>query len=158
MIYIHSSAIVYHGNLKSSNCVVTSRWLLQVADFGLHDLRHCAENESIGEHQHFRNLFWKAPELLRNPNVYGSQKSDVYAFAIILYEIIGRKGPFGLTGFEPKEIIDLVKQEPDENELPFRPDLDSIVDVGTCPDYVVSCIQDCWSEIPDARPDFSVIR
>lgn len=56
MIYIHNSAIGFHGNLKSSNCVVTSRWMLQVTDFGLHDLRHCAENESIGEHQHYRSL------------------------------------------------------------------------------------------------------
>lgn len=57
MIYIHSSALVFHGNLKSSNCVVTSRWMLQVTDFGLHDLRHCAESESIGEHQHYRSEY-----------------------------------------------------------------------------------------------------
>lgn len=55
MIYIHDSALNFHGNLKSSNCVVTSRWMLQVSDFGLHDLRHCAESESIGEHQYYRS-------------------------------------------------------------------------------------------------------
>lgn len=55
MIYIHDSALYFHGNLKSSNCVVTSRWMLQVTDFGLNDLRHCAENESIGEHQYYRS-------------------------------------------------------------------------------------------------------
>lgn len=40
---------------------------------------------------------WKAPELLRNTNhpARGTQKGDVYSFAIVLYEIIGRKGPWG---------------------------------------------------------------
>jgi len=55
MIFIHNSPLGCHGNLKSSNCVVTSRWVLQVTDFGLHDLRQCAENDSIGEHQYFRS-------------------------------------------------------------------------------------------------------
>jgi serine/threonine protein kinase len=55
----------------------------------------------------FADLLWKAPELLREPNIspYGSQKADVYAFAIILYEIIGRKGPFGATKHEPKGML-----------------------------------------------------
>ena len=57
MSYIHeSSLLVCHGNLKSSNCVVTSRWVLQVSDFGLHNMRHCAESDSIGEHQYYRSM------------------------------------------------------------------------------------------------------
>lgn len=158
MIYIHNSALIFHGNLKSSNCVVTSRWMLQVTDFGLHDLRHCAENESIGEHQHYRSQFWKAPELLRNPTIYGSQKGDIYAFAIILYEIISRKGPFGQTGYEPKEIIEMVKRIPLDTEEPFRPDLECITEMDNCPDYVLNCIEDCWNENPDLRPDFATVR
>lgn len=54
----------------------------------------------------FVGLLWKSPELLRqldDPNgfVGGTQKGDVYAFGIILYEIIARRGPFGLAT-EPK--------------------------------------------------------
>lgn len=56
MLFIHdSSMLVCHGNLKSSNCVVNSRWVLQVSDFGLHDMRHSAESGSIGEHQYYRS-------------------------------------------------------------------------------------------------------
>lgn len=122
MLYIHASGLQCHGNLKSSNCVVTSRWVLQVTDFGLAEMRMCAEIENAGEHQLYRSKcsttttqrhsqailiagkFWKAPEILRHPMSYirGTQKGDVYAFAIILYEIIGRRGPFGTTDFEPR--------------------------------------------------------
>ncbi|XP_074026495.1 receptor-type guanylate cyclase Gyc76C isoform X3 [Leptinotarsa decemlineata] len=160
MLYLHNSILGCHGNLKSSNCVVTSRWVLQVTDFGLAEIRHCAENDSIGEHQYYRNLFWKAPEILRNPGDYikGTQKGDVYSFAIILFEILGRRGPFGFAGYEPKEIIELIKKEPFDEE-PFRPDLEILNDSELgCDEYILQCIKDCWSENPDNRPDFSVIR
>lgn len=104
---------------------------------------------------------WKAPELLRNCGVYGSQKADVYAFALILYEIISRQGPFGYSEREakdrkePKEIIELVKQVPEDGKQPFRPDLDYI---AQSPEYVIDCIKDCWDEMPEKRPDFTTIR
>ena len=44
MAFIHSSEIKVHGNLKSSNCVVDSRFVLKVTDFGLHSLRDRGEN------------------------------------------------------------------------------------------------------------------
>jgi serine/threonine protein kinase len=39
MIYLHETDIVYHGNLKPSNCLVDSRWVLQIADFGLRNFK-----------------------------------------------------------------------------------------------------------------------
>lgn len=112
--YLHNSELKCHGNLKSSNCLVTSRWVLKITDFGLHNFRMKASAAPIHEnmrHAHYRNQLWKAPELLRNPTMLGNQKTDVYAFAIILHEIIGKHGPFGIdaTSFKPEDVVDSIK-------------------------------------------------
>lgn len=39
MAFLHASEMHVHGNLKSSNCVVDSRFVLKITDFGLHSLR-----------------------------------------------------------------------------------------------------------------------
>jgi len=39
MQHIHNSQIGSHGNLKSSNCVVDSRFICKITDFGLATLR-----------------------------------------------------------------------------------------------------------------------
>jgi serine/threonine protein kinase len=44
MSYLHSSDVRSHGSLKSSNCVVDSRFVLKITDFGLHIVRGCAED------------------------------------------------------------------------------------------------------------------
>lgn len=39
LIYLHDSDIVSHGNLRSTNCLVDSRWVCQISDFGLNEFR-----------------------------------------------------------------------------------------------------------------------
>ncbi|XKL59223.1 hypothetical protein PGB90_000239 [Kerria lacca] len=100
MCYLHGSEIKSHGGLKSSNCVVDSRFVLKITDFGLRNLRNDSENSSNGtdSYAYWRRLLWTAPELLRitNPPPEGTQKGDVYSFAIIVHEIVTRQGPFFL--------------------------------------------------------------
>ena len=41
MTYLHkNSSIGVHGNLKSSNCLVTSRWVVKLSGFGLPNIRN----------------------------------------------------------------------------------------------------------------------
>ena len=63
MAYIHSSSLVSHGRMKSSNCVVDSRWVLKITDYGPSALLHVQFNSRESEEQekfkgmHLRNPF-----------------------------------------------------------------------------------------------------
>lgn len=57
MHYLHNSPIKTHGALKSSNCLVDSRLVVKVADFGLHFLRVHAKDDSRDELTH---SFWES--------------------------------------------------------------------------------------------------
>lgn len=60
MHYLHSTDIRSHGNLKSSNCVVDSRFVLKIADFGLHSLRKSnndEDSEYSDSYAHWRSKF-----------------------------------------------------------------------------------------------------
>ena len=48
-------------------------------------------------------MLWTSPELLRDNSAHrnGTQKGDVYSFAIVLQEIIYRCGPYEATGQLP---------------------------------------------------------
>ncbi|KFM57327.1 Atrial natriuretic peptide receptor 1, partial [Stegodyphus mimosarum] len=154
MAYLQSSEIRSHGNLKSTNCVVDSRFVLKVTDFGLHCLRIYDENENEDSYAHWRRKLWTAPELLRMQNrpLDGTQKGDVYSFAIIAHEIVVRRSVF-YTGAElsPKEIVENVCYG---LKPPFRPRLDS----DTCDEGMIQVIKRCWSEDPGERPDFQTLK
>ena len=60
MHYLHGSEIRSHGNLKSSNCVVDSRFVLKVTDFGLHSLRGSTEEmDEDNSYAYWRRKFFK---------------------------------------------------------------------------------------------------
>jgi len=50
----------------------------------------------VGEFGFYRDQLWTAPELLRMRNrpINGTQKADVYSFAIVLQEIMFRAEPY----------------------------------------------------------------
>ncbi|CAH0701440.1 unnamed protein product [Spodoptera exigua] len=153
LMYLHDSALISHGNLTSSNCLVDSRWVLQIADYGLHNLKYgCSDAEDALRME--RRMLWRAPELLRdpNPNPRGSQKGDVYSFGIILYEILGRNGPWGDTNLTNAEIIGRVRH-PIGGVL-FRPPLGGLV----ARPAVLAVLNACWSERPERRPDLRLVR
>lgn len=57
MQYLHSTQIGYHGNLKSSNCLIDRWWTLKISDFGLLKLRNTANLFSKGKEE--EEVEWK---------------------------------------------------------------------------------------------------
>ncbi|KAF7651233.1 hypothetical protein LDENG_00113790, partial [Lucifuga dentata] len=153
MNYLHNSYFGCHGNLKSSNCVVDSRFVLKITDYGLASFRSSCENDD--SHALYAKKLWTAPELLiydRHPP-QGTQKGDVYSFGIILQEIALRNGPFYVEGMDlsPKEIVQKVRN----GQKPyFRPTTDN-----KCHSEELTILMEgCWAEDPAERPDFGHIK
>ncbi|XP_029677827.1 guanylate cyclase 32E-like [Formica exsecta] len=159
MIYLHESVIKYHGSLSTSNCLVDSRWVVKLADFGLHEFKRDAEYDPSDVIKKYHGLLYKAPELLRStrylekPTIRDFQRGDVYSFGIILYEIQGRHGPFGITELSAAEILKKIIAR--DLGTPFRPPLDQLENTF---DFVRDCLLECWAENPELRLDFKMIR
>ncbi|XP_036949725.1 atrial natriuretic peptide receptor 1 isoform X2 [Acanthopagrus latus] len=153
MLFLHNSVIVSHGNLKSSNCVVDSRFVLKITDYGLQSLRTSSSPEDT--HAYYARKLWTAPELLRTecPPLCGTQKGDVYSFGIILQELALLRGVFYLDThtLTPKDTLQMVLQG---GAPPLRPTLcyhSHSEELGVL-------MQRCWSEEPSERPDFNTIK
>ncbi|XP_065215329.1 guanylate cyclase 32E [Planococcus citri] len=170
ILYLHESPVHCHGNLKPSNCLVDSRWVLKLTDFGFHEFKKESEDypHHFSQHDTYQlindnvsckceGLLYRAPELLRDSNSYitGTQKGDVYSFGIILYEINGRQGPFGSsTCLTLSEMLQKIV-DPSDSTTPFRPPLDLLENSF---DFVRDCLKECWAENPEDRPEFKIIR
>lgn len=57
MAFLHSTDLHSHGALKSSNCVVDSRFVLKVTDFGLHQLRRNCEESDIESYAYWKSEY-----------------------------------------------------------------------------------------------------
>ncbi|XP_048756173.2 atrial natriuretic peptide receptor 1-like [Ostrea edulis] len=151
MEYIHTSSIQYHGNLTSRNCVIDSRFVLKVTDFGIQSLRDFEVDERS------EKCLWAAPELLRKSvtktDITGMQCADIYSFGILLYEVLSRKEPFedDRDFLTLDEVITKLKHV---NHTPFRPRLD-FVKINKDIDRLMKM---CWEEDPKLRPSFLAIR
>ncbi|XP_074576610.1 uncharacterized protein LOC141833126 isoform X2 [Curcuma longa] len=132
----HSNPIIIHRDLKSSNLLVDKNWTVKVGDFGLSRLKHetyLTTKSGKGTPQ------WMAPEVLRNEP--SDEKSDVYSYGVILWELVTEKIPwYDLNSMQVIAAVGFMDQR-----LDLPADLDQ---------QWVSIIQSCWQSEPKLRPTF----
>ncbi|KAK2155393.1 hypothetical protein LSH36_241g02011 [Paralvinella palmiformis] len=153
MVFLHNSVVQYHGNLKSSNVLIDTRWTCKLTDFGLRRFREGERKLLPGDPSYYYQLFWTAPEHLREEVTVrgGSQKGDVYSYAMILQEILTRSTPYCDISDDPQYIIERL-------EAGDRPVLrPKILSSSQNEDKLVDVMRMCWEEIPAFRPNFVTV-
>ncbi|KAG2726881.1 hypothetical protein I3843_01G129700 [Carya illinoinensis] len=137
MNYLHRyNPPIIHRDLKSSNLLVDKNWTVKVGDFGLSRLKHdtyLTTTSGKGTPQ------WMAPEVLRNEP--SDEKSDVYSYGVILWELATKKIPW--DNLNSMQVIGAVGFMHQRLEIPKDTD----------PEWA-SIIESCWHGDPACRPTF----
>lgn len=132
----HCSPPIVHRDLKSSNLLVDKNWTVKVADFGLSRLKletFLRTKTGKGTPQ------WMAPEVLCNEP--SDEKSDVYSYGVILWELVTQKIPW--DNLNTMQVIGAVGFMDQRLDIPSDTD----------PKWA-SMIESCWDSDPQKRPSF----
>ncbi|XP_055342397.1 hepatocyte growth factor receptor-like [Paramacrobiotus metropolitanus] len=137
MAYLSSQKIV-HRDLAARNCMLDDELNVRIADFG--HSRDLYESNLYFNPQSQTPLpyRWIAPECIHSAY---STKSDVWSFGVVVWELF-QKGerPYG-------ELDAMALLESLGKGFRLRHPLN-------CPEAVYNLMQQCWSQVPDSRPDF----
>ncbi|KAK7370128.1 hypothetical protein VNO80_12184 [Phaseolus coccineus] len=150
--YLHSRGPnVSHGNIKSSNILLTKSYDARVSDFGL---AHLVGPSSTPN----RVAGYRAPEVTDPRRV--SQKADVYSFGVLLLELLTGKAPtHALLNEEgvdlPRWVQSVVREEWTSEVFDLE-----LLRYQNVEEEMVQLLQlavDCAAQYPDKRPSMSEV-
>ena len=142
LCYLHSNGVI-HRDLKSGNILidVEKNYLPYISDFGLSEIKSDIENQKSSADSRKQTITgsprWMAPELFKNWPC--TVQTDVYAFGVVLWEILTKETPFGTTA-STRDIAARVRR----GERPVIPE-------GS-PVAFVNLMKGCWQQNPKKRP------
>jgi len=143
--FLHANGII-HRDIKPQNILVfsleaKSHVHIKLTDFGT---ARFISTDPTTITKNTGTLVYMAPEALgKNPKVTTS--TDVYSFAILMWEIVMEMAPF--EDFEWQSDIEIHVKSGKRLELPAK----------ECPPNMVKLIEDCWHSDPDQRPTMTAV-
>jgi serine/threonine protein kinase len=131
--FVHSKGII-HGDLKPSNILVNGGGEAVIGDFGIsrfesNDYTLTPESGTVN---------YAAPELFEEKAI-PTHQIDVFAFGLVMYEILTGKAVFPSSGYA----FPILKQIKDA-QMPAVPD--------ECGGLMQDLIRSCWAKEPGKRP------
>ena len=138
MSYLEKSNYV-HRDLSARNILVSENLISKVANFGLARVTNEGVfKESTSSKEKFP-IKWLAPEAA----MYGhfTNKSDVWSFGILLYELI----TYGGVPYGEMSNAQVIKELQIGHRMPAPVD---------CPEYLYEIMTDCWRDDLALRPTF----
>jgi tRNA A-37 threonylcarbamoyl transferase component Bud32 len=138
LYHLHEAGIL-HRDLKSMNVLLDDRLRAKLTDFGLSKVK--SEMVSTSSSQGMKGtLGWMAPELF-DEKPQTSQASDIYAYGMILWELIIRPYHIPFKGLAPASLISAKLTRGEKQEaIPEK-----------CPPKYAELIRWCW-QTPQKRP------
>lgn len=150
--YLHSQGpSISHGNIKSSNILLTESYEARVSDFGLAQLAGPSATPN-------RVAGYRAPEVTDAHKV--SQKADVYSFGVLLLELLTGKAPthslLNEEGVDLPRWVQSVVREEWTAEL-FDPELLRYQNVEEDMVRLLQLAVECTAPYPDKRPSMAEV-
>uniref|UniRef100_A0A6B2L396 Protein kinase domain-containing protein n=2 Tax=Arcella intermedia TaxID=1963864 RepID=A0A6B2L396_9EUKA len=137
---------IVHRDLKLDNLLVAEDYTVKITDFGL-----SIENDGQGYSRFGGNIKYSAPEILKerfvnkNHNYAYGERTDVYSFGLIWWQVLTKKNPFmdRPAKYPGKEGLVKFILEGHRPPLPKH-----------WPDSLKTMIAACWAQQQNKRPTF----